>query len=532
MQTLYIQSPKLSPNLVAYRRTLIDRLGREPGVRVTEMTLSAFADWYPNEAKKEIVPEFDLTVVECSLDTLARELTSYLGKDESFLRDRKSWSSIINESAMGAVLYASSSHREVVFVHYEGEMSETVINRVSFYPNASIMSYSELSNPDPIKSMVFSVDSGHSPFPIKTSWLLVKPGTSFEGAGIPDSAISLLAENFAGDDPGKIRQLHWWVLNTCKDQFGGRYDVVRTLCLTVKYAQHTVGKQLEGRPLLFQASIVPSSWWNDAGRNLPVILDQSKEDFKVTISQQVTLDCLLDFSNGHSTIFVFAEDGTLRALLDVGNEEGRTRSRLDNLRHRIEGFIVSTDTEGQIWLHSRDEPFPIIYSNQRWELESNSSNPVIALATRLAGKWQPPQIDRICSVIDRLSDERTGGFLIFHRDPTGAAAALNATPLRAVQGLALPLKVDSVSKPTLVHILRLDGAHFFDLAGRLCLVCQYLSITTQERRTDSAGTRHSTALRVAQHLPEAIVVPVSHDGGVMTLANGWNYSSQRSPTHL
>ena len=123
-----------------------------------------------------------------------------------------------------------------------------------------------------------------------------------------------------------------------------------------------------------------------------------------------------------------------------------------------------------------------------------------------------------------LSDEHIGGFLVLHRDPKWAATRLNGSQLRQEirQHVQLPIDLEGISvEAPLVRILSLDGAHLFDLSGRLQLICQQLAPTDTAGEISEGGTKHATARRVAMQLRDAIVVAISHDGPITVYADGW-----------
>jgi hypothetical protein len=529
MDVLYVQSPSPSPGIDAAQMTLLDTLESVSGVHLTAKTLSEFAAWYPEEAKKVIVPEFDLSIVECSPESLGREIKGYLGKNGPFLRDPGIWWQIVHDGAMGAVLHASLCHRSVVFVCQDGDITQAANQALSLYPHACIKTYADLSDLDLISLLAYRVDSGRPAFPTLTGW--IPAGLGELPSDVPPFASSLLAETFSSDDPLKNQYLHWWILSACAHRFAGRYEAVRTLCLAVEYAQRVMGDRLEGTPVLFQAAIVPNTWWEDNRDSASIVIRLSDDDFRISVKRAPQLSRLLHYSNGHSTVFVLSEDGAVKALMDVGTEQGRTRLRLDELRERLDGFIISTDVRQQLWIHGRDKDVPLILANGEWRLELSSGDPMIALGIALSGKWSNAQIERIRAVILRLSDERIGGFLVFHPDPVRAAAELRATPLRDEPGqhLQLPATVDSFSEATLAQILGLDGAQLFDLTGRLCLACQHIALAHEDEEPRDGGTKHATARRVARRFRDAIVTAISHDGPITTFAGGTRYRTYRTP---
>jgi hypothetical protein len=529
MEILYIQSPRLSPRFDTARAKLIGRLKAGSGVRVADMSLSSFADWYVEEAKTPIVPEFDLTIVECSLDSLAKEIKYYMGKDGPFLRHADIWPSIVQESAMGAVLHASLCHRVVIFLYEHGKVTKPIKQAISLYGHVGIKKHTELSE-DFIRSLALRTDFGRSALPTATTWVPAPLGEPL--INIPAFESGLLSEHFISVDPLKDQLIHWWILAVCADQFKGRLKAVVTLCLAVEYAKRILGAHLEGTPLQFQAAIVPNGWWKDNSDGGQVVLNLPDLDFKLSMKRERELTQLLHLSNGISTIFLFLEDGTLTGLIDVGSEERKIHRRLDDLRDRIGGFIMSTDDKRQIWIHSHYKVYPLTFANGKWTLESTSSDPLMALVLRLGGKWRESQIERICRVLERLSDEQNGSFLIFCSDPMRAAEELKAKPLRAAFGqhAPLPAEVEALSEATLAHILGLDGAHFFDFGGHLCLACQLLAPAAQQEKTaGGGGTKHAMARRVACLFPDAIVVAVSQDGPITTLAEGWRYRTKQNP---
>jgi DisA bacterial checkpoint controller nucleotide-binding len=528
MEVLYVQSPRLSRRFAAARRQLIVNLKNAASATVLQKTLYAFGSWYPKAAKKEGFAEFDLTIIECSLDTLAREIKYYRGKNGPFLRHPEIWPQIIREKAMGAVLFASLFHRVVVFIYQDGDISEA-IEALTFDGYAYLKKHTELSDPELISRMAYRVDSGRSALPAMTRW-----SSGLDVRALPEKvplfASKLLAGNFSGDDPVRSYYLHSWVLSACDDRFQRRYDVVRTLCLLTEYARRVIGDQLEGTPLMFQAAIVPDQWWKENEGNASIFLTVSDKYFRISMKQAAKLTRLLHFSNGFSTIFIFSEDGALKGLMDVGSEQQKTRLRLDQLREQIDGFVIATDASRQLLLHSRGKSIPLMFANGEWRLESSSTDPLGAMVRGLE-KWSHAQIDRICGVVQRLSDDRVGGFLIFDADPARAAAELGAMPLRDEPGqhLRLPVDVETLSETTLTHILGLDGAQFFNLEGELCLVCQHLVLDREPGEPREGGTKHGTARRVARRFREAIVTAISHDGPITTYLAGERYKTNAKP---
>jgi hypothetical protein len=195
------------------------------------------------------------------------------------------------------------------------------------------------------------------------------------------------------------------------------------------------------------------------------------------------------------------------------------------LLRQIPGIVVSTDRYAQVWVHGPDRPMPLISAHDRWQ-EDPSAEAVNALGEALRNiHWPPIGIHPMLRLVRHLSDERIGGFLIFHPNPQRLATEANGIQLRGevIRHVDLPVAVNDasdVSLPTAARVLSLDGAHLFDDKGQLRLLCQQLAPTIALQGGVEGGTKHATARKVAKQFRDAIVVVISHDGPVTVYASG------------
>jgi hypothetical protein len=138
------------------------------------------------------------------------------------------------------------------------------------------------------------------------------------------------------------------------------------------------------------------------------------------------------------------------------------------------------------------------------------------------------RLARIKDIVRYLSDEHIGGFFVFHKEPQAAAKELNATQLREDIRLhfELPITIDTMSLPSIVRFLSLDGAQFIDYSGKIHMLCQQLNPRVTTRDISPPGTKHATAEKVAIRLRDALVAVISHDGPMTVYADNIRATSE------
>lgn len=521
MNIVYIKSPTLSSSFDAVRAALQENCKCVRDTVFREMTLAEFAEWYLKATERDPVETFDLHIVEYSLKDLPKEIEEYRGKGKKpFLGDPGVWSQIIKNGAMGAVLHASLGQQVIVFLYEEGEVTDELQKLLARYERMGVKKYTEVKNLEFVESAAYRCDCGLSAVPITPSFVLSRSEPKM--VPIPHFISTIVAETFESS------AISWWIFSVCADRFGERFDAARTLCLVSEYARRTTTEQLEGTPLLFQAAIVPDDWWANNKDKWKTLLSFQEPNPRMSMKEAAALNKLLHFSDGYSTLFILTEEGDFKALINVGSSDQRTRWRLDYLREEIDGFIVSTDIRKQVWIHAKDTKprSPLILTKGVWRIDP-SAEPVGELFRAFHNRsWPDSRIEKMQRLVHYLSDERIGGFLILHPDPKRVATQLNGSQLRQeiIRHVPLPFDLEGTSVESLVPFLRLDGAHLFDLSGRLQLICQHLTPKPPPETAGGAsegGTKHATAQEVARQFRDAIVVAISHDGPITVYADGW-----------
>jgi len=316
--------------------------------------------------------------------------------------------------------------------------------------------------------------------------------------------------------------LAWILYDLIGGDFQDRADSAATLGLTVRYCRRILTQHIEGVPLQLQCAIVPRGWWEKNQSSFPALLKLTPPYARISTLASSRLDQMIHFSDGASSLFVIEESGDIRALVDLAQGPVYTRPRIDYLRSKFDGIVISTDERRQIWIHSNRKLSPLILAEDRWQLDPAHA-PLQVLRGALAKRqWPEPAIDRLRNVIAVLSDERIGGFLIVCADPPDLQNQLKAAQLRqdVSPHFALPMAADAVSVPSLVRTFSLDGAHIFDNRGNLCLLCQMLNPPAFGSDVGHGGTKHATARRAAKTMRDAAVIVVSHDGPITVYADG------------
>jgi hypothetical protein len=288
-------------------------------------------------------------------------------------------------------------------------------------------------------------------------------------------------------------------------------------------------EQLEGIPLQFQCVIVPKQWWEENHSNFKSILQfRDSRKPRMSITEAAYLRKLIHFSDGYSTLFVMTADGQFQALVEGGVNDRYTRHRLEDLVNKFNGFIVTTDLRRQIWIHGQHMTSPIILMGNQWDIDP-SNRAVSVLSKSLERRGMPSErLARIKEIVRYLSDEHLGGFFVFHHQPQEAAKKLNATQLREDIQLhfELPITIDTMSLPSIVRFLSLDGAQLIDYSGNIQLLCQQLNPRPTSKDIGPPGTKHATADRVALSLRDALVAVISHDGPVTVYADDIKATSE------
>jgi hypothetical protein len=515
MDILYIKSPRASSGLQETRGTLRERCRHIPDVALRDMTLAGFAQWYIENAQKQPPERFDLQIVECSLDSLHDQIWAY----RNACSPDKDWDQIVAKSAMGALTWARIGCELVIFVHDGGEVTESLREDLRRFPWVTLATREQVADVDFLHDAAFRVDIG-----LKAVKSPQQPGLSLDGGrqlqafDVPPHIARFVVQTFENDD------IHRWLFDLCGSLFGKRYEAARTLCVISRYARRVVTESLEGMPLQFQCVIVPTTWWDERAVELSLLVTFKEPQPRASMARVAELNSLIHFSDGYSSLFILTEDGTFKALVlvEVGTTGQSTRHRLDGLLRQFSGIVVSTDRYAQVWVHGPDRPMPLICAHDIWQVDP-SAEAVNTLGEALRNiHWPPIGINHMLRLVRHLSDERIGGFLIFHPDPQRLATEANGIQLRGevIRHIDLPIAVNDVPLATPARVLSLDGAHLFDHQGRLRLLCQHLAPTIALQGGVGGGTKHATAHKVAKQFREAIVVAISHDGPVTVYASG------------
>lgn len=515
MDILYVKSPRSSSGLQETLTTLRESCRHIPDATLREMTLDTFAEWYTENAQKQPPDRFDLQIVECSLDSLHDQIWAY----QNAFHPDKDWNQIVAESAMGALTWARIGCECVVFVHDGGEVTESIREDLRSFPWMTLATRQQVADVGFLHDAAFRVDLGLKAVrSLQQTGLYRDDSRQWQAFDVPPHIARFVAQTFEND------AIHRWLFELCGSLFGKRCEAARTLCVISRYARRVVTESLEGVPLQFQCVIVPTPWWDEHAAECSPLLTFKEPQPRASMVRVAELNRLIHFSDGYSSLFVLTEDGTFKALVlvEVGNTEQSTRHRLDGLLRQIPGIVVSTDRYAQVWVHGPDRPMPLIFAHDRWQ-EDPSAEAVNALGEALRTiHWPRLGIHHMLRLVRHLSDERIGGFLIFHPDPQRLATEANGIQLRGevIRHVDLPLPVKDVPLATPARVLSLDGAHLFDDKGQLRLLCQQLAPTIALQGGGEGGTKHVTARKVAKQFRDAIVVTISHDGPVTVYASG------------
>jgi hypothetical protein len=326
--------------------------------------------------------------------------------------------------------------------------------------------------------------------------------------------------------------LHWYVLSLCDSLFPGRYDAVQTLCRVVAFARHAIDSRLEGARLLFQAAIVRDEWWERNAVAQPNLLTLPAGDLRLSVGNAARVAQIQELSDGVSSILLISENGFIRALADIGSEERRLWSRLDEIRPNIDGVIVATDETRQLWIHAEGKAGPMMLTHGTWRRLSAHGDPLYQLAVAFSARsWPNARIAMLMEILRRLSEEHLGGFLIFDDDPAQLITVLGARPLRRQiePWLRPPFAMETVSLAALTRLFSLDGAQCLDFDGRLHAICQHVVLPREPDEPSLGGTRRATGWRVARRRREAVVVTISSDGPVAAFIDGCMYRGGEPP---
>jgi hypothetical protein len=513
MDILYIGLPEPSNLFLSARQSLNDRIRDIPSTTLKEIMLSEFANTY----RKHSQYSYDLIIAECQVNTFHDDIQKYAKKFKAiFIGNEEVWRDITKESATAALLYTAPGRASIIFMYDDGSIPQQVIDRTLSYTHVTFKSCDEVTQPDFIELLVYRVESGLAPLPVLKHMNLITFAGVVTAQRIPTLISQVLADTFENDD------INRWIYSFCYRQFVGDFQAARTLCLVVRYARIVASEQLEGIPLQFQCAIVPRHWWEENHSNFTSILQfRDSRKPRMSIKEAAYLRKLIHFSDGYSTLFVMTADGQFQALVEGGVNDRYTRHRLDLLVEKFNGFVVTTDLRRQIWIHGQQMTSPIILMGNRWSIDP-SNRPVSILSQSLEHRGVPcKRLARMVEIVRYLSDEHIGVLFVFHHEPIEAAKELNATQLRKDIRLhfELPITIDTMSLPSIVRFLSLDGAQFIDYSGRIQLLCQQLNPRTTTRDISPPGTKHATAERVALRLRGAVVAVISHDGPITVYAD-------------
>ncbi|HEY47612.1 MAG: hypothetical protein AMJ88_11375 [Anaerolineae bacterium SM23_ 63] len=513
MDILYITLPEPSNSVLSARQSLNARIKGIPSATLNEIMLSEYADIYRQHSHYS----FDLIIAECQINTFNDDIQKYANKlNAIFVGDREVWGDIAKESATAALLYTAPGRASIIFLYGDGPIPQKVIDRTLPYTHVTFKSCDEVTKPDFIELLVYRVESGLAPLPLLQHMNVISFAGVVTAQKIPTLISQVLADTFENDD------INRWIFSFCYRQYAGDFQAARTLCLVVRYARIVTSEQLEGIPLQFQCAIVPKNWWEENHSNFKSILQfRDSKKPRMSITEAAYLRKLIHFSDGYSTLFVITADGQFQALVEGGVNDQYTRHRLDNLVEKFNGFVVTTDLRRQIWIHGQHMSSPIILMGNQWGIDP-SNRAVSILSSSLKRRGMPSErLARMVEIIRYLSDEHIGGFFIFHHEPQEVARQLNTTQLREDIRIhfELPITIDTMSLPSIVRFLSLDGAQIIDYTGNIHLLCQQLNPPTTTKDIGPPGTKHATAEKVALRLRDAVVAVISHDGPVTVFAD-------------
>lgn len=509
MDILYVCLPEPSQSFQSAFQALRANVASIPDATLEKVTLSQFADSYEQR------PSFDLIVAECSISEFPGQVQQFMDKFMSiFVGERTVWSNIVEQSATAALLFAAKPF--LIYLYDIGPLPQKVAEITQFYNNLAFMSCSEITAPGLIESIAFRLDCGLAPLPVVQHLHVEITSGGPIIRKIPEFVSQAVADTFQSDEISR------WIFSFCYDHYDADFQVARTLCLVSRYAHRIATEQLEGIPLQFQCAIVPERLWEEKRSEFNVLLEFRDPNPRMSMKEAAYLTKLVHFSDGYSTLFLLTAEGKFKALIDCGVNDQYTRRRLGLLVQRFKGFIVATDARRQVWIHAEGKSSPVILLNDRWGIDP-STKPLSALSGSLKRRSISTQVlTRIEEAIYYLSDEHIGGFLVFHENPTMAAAKLKAESLREdiQRHFSLPVDITKISLPTLARMLSLDGAHFFDYSGNLRLLCQQLNPPTSNASLRERGTKHAVARKLADYLKDAVVAVISHDGPITVYADG------------
>ena len=133
-------------------------------------------------------------------------------------------------------------------------------------------------------------------------------------------------------------------------------------------------------------------------------------------------------------------------------------------------------------------------------------------------------IDAVCRVASSLQEEKVGALIVFERQ-TGLGEIINTGTVLSAD--ASPSLIGNIFFPTSpLH----DGAMIIR-SGRIHAAGCILPLTSRHDTDKSLGTRHRAAMGMSEN-SDAVVVVVSEETGVISIANGGHLTRNYTPITL
>lgn len=520
MRVLYVQVPALGERFERVRKALHEQVRQVPGASLDVTLLSRFSGQFVSHPP-------DLIVAECDVTRFAKQFEAFRDRGTSILKgEEEVWTAMERESATPALWFALLGGVPLVFV-YDGDQPPAQVydlhldtKRVSFVPTEGVAATEFL------QTAAYRIDAGLLPVRIVQRHSFHKEGEKHVSREIPRFIGEVVADTFENDGIARA------VFAVCHERYGADFRAARTLCLLSRYARQVCTEHLEGTPLQIQCAIVDDGWWRQNRERYHQVLEFRDNAPRMSMRDLPSLKKSSHLSDGISSLFVLSTEGVFLALVEVPSAGSgahapppaspSTRERLTALSKMFQGFVVSTDPHGRVWIDCGHMMSPAIHLHESWAFDT-TAGPIAEMKHALDGhKVDSAVIDQLAEIVRVLSDERIGGFLVLHPDPASLCGLLRARQLRGElqPHFCLPMDICRVTLPAIVRLLSLDGSHLIDFQGQIRLLCQHLNPEDPSRHSQESGTKHTTARNVAHAAPDAVVIVISHDGPVTVFAGG------------
>jgi len=163
MNLVYVQSPCATEAQIKARQAVRENCARLRDVKLQEMSLQNFAEWYVDQAEDDD-KGFDLHLVESSVESLDQDLSFERNYTGALMRRWEYWGRVVADQAMGAIYHAAFGMEIIVFICDPAEPTERIRRWMDSSGRLALKTPAEISGLDFLRTSAYRVESGQRAF--------------------------------------------------------------------------------------------------------------------------------------------------------------------------------------------------------------------------------------------------------------------------------------------------------------------------------------------------------------------------------